>query len=284
MTPFAHTAGHEYAWGGLHIGFTPVARLPGRVDFLAWSPVRHTGPPAVTQIPYLIPDGSTGQQKGHESEHNQPMRLDQTGDIRRDQRDGPDGHNPPVDVLRFPVSRRTANGQLTAVSLSVCLGSIDLWERRRRGHVATSGWPRVGLEWGGLEGIHLFRGDCAGFCFGEVNEMRKVYTFEIATRNVSGRWVCVVRQSRAFTQPPDQIVRSLLELWVNDNREGLEGGQVFVYRHRLDADPPDIDASVRVRVFCGGYDDHEQWPSASGYIGYREPNSPTSRRSTNRPC
>lgn len=88
------------------------------------------------------------------------------------------------------------------------------------------------------------------------------YTYEIAVSTSHGGWQRLLHGEEVFSRAPQEVARSLLERWINDNRDNLLGGQVIICRRGLAADPTDLDTTVRVRVFRGTLTSRKGIPDA----------------------
>lgn len=89
-------------------------------------------------------------------------------------------------------------------------------------------------------------------------------TYEIATSTSSGDWERVRQETDVFRRNPNDVARGLLENWIIDNPQLLEGGERIVV---ADEEAPEtIMPTVRVTIYDG--DSEAESPLAVGYLGH----------------
>jgi hypothetical protein len=99
--------------------------------------------------------------------------------------------------------------------------------------------------------------------------MPKFYTYEIETSAYDGTWESEGRrESRSdLDRHPDEVARAVLEGWVMDHPDDVDGGvRMQVFGDDPGDYPPDDLTNVRVFVFEGKLDDHDERPAAAAYL------------------
>jgi hypothetical protein len=99
--------------------------------------------------------------------------------------------------------------------------------------------------------------------------MAKFYTYEVQTSHYDGAWNgngCKEARSD-LDRHPDDVARAVLEGWVMDHPFDLDGGvRVAVFGDDPDDYPEDEITNVRVWVYAGRLEDHEDVPAAAAYL------------------
>lgn len=100
--------------------------------------------------------------------------------------------------------------------------------------------------------------------------MPEPYTYRLDIAEQRGYW-----QSLTLAQPrtsldsrkPKAVARAVLERWILDHPSQVRGAdRLEIYGDDIGDYPPDTLAYVRVWVFRGTPDDHEDKPAAAGYL------------------
>src|SRR5690554_5246466 len=100
--------------------------------------------------------------------------------------------------------------------------------------------------------------------------MPEPYTYHIDISRYDGKWrTVIIDQTRSTlnTRDPKSVARATLESWIVDNPDQCGGAaRVRVYGADPSEYPPDTTTHVRVWVFRGSPDAHEQLPAAAAYL------------------
>ena len=99
--------------------------------------------------------------------------------------------------------------------------------------------------------------------------MPRFSTYEIETSDYDGVWEGEGRrESRSdLERDPDDVARAVLEVWVMDHPDDVDGGvRMQVFGDDPDDYPADELSNVRAFVYVGKLEDHDDNPAAAAYL------------------
>lgn len=99
--------------------------------------------------------------------------------------------------------------------------------------------------------------------------MPRYYTYEVERSDYDGSWDGEGRrESRSdLERDADDVARAVLEVWVMDHPDDVDGGvRVQVYGDDPDDYPADDLTNVRVFVYEGKLEAHDDLPAAAAYL------------------
>lgn len=100
--------------------------------------------------------------------------------------------------------------------------------------------------------------------------MRHAYSYDVAKSNYDGQWQIVHEDDDRSTWTPSDYAFATLQSRILDYPDEAAGGERIALYDAGDDAPPDDLVHLRVRVFHGTKDDHEDVPTATAYLQYDE--------------